>query len=82
MQQPPPCRSACFLQKEDAGGSLSLNSLIQEQMPFEVALLCLLLVRDPQDEAFDPACYQLSLPKIPIRRDVCVDVVHGNSASS
>lgn len=51
-------------------------------MPFEVALLCLLLVHNPQDEAFDPACYQLSLPKIPIRRDVCVDVVQGNSASS
>lgn len=52
-------------------------------MPFEVALLCLLLVRDPVDEAFVPACNQHSLPeKIPISRDVCVDIVQGNSASS
>lgn len=55
MQPPPPCRSACSLQKEDAGGSpgaTSLNPLIWEQIPFEVALPCLLVFHNPLDEAF------------------------------
>lgn len=33
----------------------SLKRLIQKQIPFEVALPCLLLIRDPLEEAFSPA---------------------------
>lgn len=55
LQPPPPCWSACSLQKEDAGGSpgpMSVNPLIWEQIPIEVALPCLLLVHNLLDEAF------------------------------